>query len=451
MPTPDSGNRRSRMATLALVVALLGAASMLYFHLGLFRPQVRKVAAAKHLAGEYALGDDFYPIWLTLKLRLGGRNDPYGPETTREIQTGLFGRPLEGRLPTDPPADYRTFAYPAYADLLLWPVAEVPFPILRIAWVALLVVLTAASVFLWTQALRWNPGRIWLSIILLLALCNYPVLEGLYAAQLGLLVGFLLAASLLSLVRDRLLLAGVLMALSTIKPQMTLLAILYLLIWSVHDWRRRGRFLMAFFATMILLTGASLAVWPNWIESWKNVILGYHRYATPPLALDLLGWAPGAHSNIVLIMITLVAAFVFSWRFGGVAAGSHEFWLSVSVLLALTAVTVLPGQAVYDHVILLPGILLLACRKEREHPGPIFRSLLLVGAAVLLWPWLASLALIALRPFIGAERLYSSAVFALPLRTAGPLPFVVLALLALALRMQLRRQAGLTPATDPRR
>jgi hypothetical protein len=150
-------------------------------------------------------------------------------------------------------------------------------------------------------------------------------------------------------------------------------------------------------------------------------------------------------------MITLVAAFVFSWRFGGVAAGSHEFWLSVSVLLALTAVTVLPGQAVYDHVILLPGILLLACRKEREHPGPIFRSLLLVGAAVLLWPWLASLALIALRPFIGAERLYSSAVFALPLRTAGPLPFVVLALLALALRMQLRRQAGLTPATDPRR
>ena len=98
MPTPDSGNRRSRMATLALVVALLGAASMLYFHLGLFRPQVRKVAAAKHLAGEYALGDDFYPIWLTLKLRLGGRNDPYDPETTREIQTGLFGRPLEGRL-----------------------------------------------------------------------------------------------------------------------------------------------------------------------------------------------------------------------------------------------------------------------------------------------------------------------------------------------------------------
>jgi hypothetical protein len=449
MSTLDSGNRRSRKATLALMVALLGAASMLYFHLGLFRPQVRKVAAAKHLAGEYAFGDDFYPIWLTLRRRMGGRSDPYDRETTREIQAGLFGRPLEGRLPTDPPADYRTFAYPAYADLLLWPAAEVPFRVLRIAWVALLTALTAASVFLWAQALGWSPGRIWLLIIILLALCNYPVLEGLYAGQLGLLAGFLLAASLLSLVRGRLLLSGVLMALSTIKPQMTLLAILYLSIWSVHDWRRRGRFLVAFFATMILLTGASLAVWPNWVESWKNVILGYHRYATPPLALDLLGWMPGAHSNIVLIVITLGAAFVFSWRFGGVATASYEFWLSVSILLALTAITVLPGQAVYDHVILLPGILLLACRGG-EHSNPVFRLLLLVAAAVLLWPWLASLAVIALRPFIGAERIYSSVVFSLPLRTAGPLPFVILALLALALRMQLRRQVGLTTATDPR-
>jgi hypothetical protein len=442
MPAPDSANRRSRMAALALGLALLGAASMVYYHLVLFRPQVRKVAAAKHLAGEYAFGDDFYPIWVTSRRRAGRRRDPYSREATQEIQAGLFGRPLEGQLPTDPPPDYRTFAYPAYVDLLLWPAAEVPFPVLRIAWVALLAVLAGASVVLWTRALRWTPGQIWLSVILLLALCNYPVLEGLYAGQLGILVGFLLAASLLSLVRGRLLFAGVLLGLATIKPQMTLLAILYLLLWSVHDWRRRGRFAISFCATMMLLTGASLAVWPNWIESWKNVILGYHRYATPPLALDLLGWKPGLHSNIVLIIVTLVAASIFSWRYRRATADSHEFWLSVSGLLALTAITVLPGQAVYDHVILLPGILLLACRKEQGHQGPIFRLLLLVAAGVLLWPWLASLGLIALRPFIGTEQFYSSAVFALPLRTAGPLPFTVLALLALALRKQLRRQSG---------
>lgn len=438
------------MAALALVLALVGAASMLYYHLGLFRPQVRKAAAAQHLAGEYAFGDDFYPIWLTSKRSLSGRSDPYSQEATKEIQTGLFGRPLEGQFPTDPPPDYRTFAYPAYVDLLLWPAAEGPFAVIRIAWVALLAALVAASVILWTQALGWTPSRICLSVTLLLALCNYPVLEGLYAGQPGLLVGFLLAASFLSLVRGRMLFAGFLTALTTIKPQMTLLAILYLLIWSVHDWRRRKRFIISFCATMMLLTGASLAVWPNWIESWKDVVLGYHRYATPPLALDLLGWNPGAYSNIVLILITLVATFVFSWRYGSATADSYEFWLTVSILLALTAITVLPGHAVYDHVILLPGILLIACRKEQGHPGPIFRWLFLVAAGVLLWPWLASLGLIALRPFIGAKEFYSSAVFALPLRTAGPLPFVVLALLALALRAMLQRQAELISASVPR-
>src|ERR1700690_4516377 len=133
MSAPDSGNRpSSRFALLSLSLALLGAAAMVYYHLALFMPRVLEVSATRNLAGGYAVGNDFYPVWLTSREWLRERRDPYSAEVTREIQQGLFGRPLDPRIPTDPLTDYRTFAYPAFSDLLFWPAAEFPFPVVRV-------------------------------------------------------------------------------------------------------------------------------------------------------------------------------------------------------------------------------------------------------------------------------------------------------------------------------
>jgi hypothetical protein len=57
-----------------------------------------------------------------------------------------------------------------------------------------------------------------------------PWLEGLFAEQLGLLVGFVLAASFAALLRQRLVLSGSLLALTLIKPQMMALVAAYLLL-----------------------------------------------------------------------------------------------------------------------------------------------------------------------------------------------------------------------------
>jgi len=438
-------NRPSRTAALALCFGFVGAASMVYYQFGLFMPRVKTVLAAKRLAGPYAFGADIYPIWLTSREWRQERRDLYSPAITREIQIGLFGRPLDARIPTDPPTDYRTFAYPAYCDLLFWPASELPFATFRIVWTALLATLIAAAVFCWTQALSWRVSWTWLAIIVLLTICSYPELEGLYAGQLGLLVGFLLAASLLAIARDHLVLAGFLMAITTIKPQMTLLAIMYLFFWSMSDWRQRSRFSLSFFATMFLLIAASLAVWPHWIPSWLGVVRGYDRYSTPPLISELLGPTLGPHGGIALIVVALIVAVVLGWYLRGAATGSDQFWMALSLLLAITTIALLPGQSVFDHVILLPGIFMLASRWQSHYSSPIFRTLLAVGTAVLLWPWLSSLALIALRPLLRPEVFSSKTVFLLPLRTAAAFPFVVLGLLVLALRTRQTLDSAATP------
>jgi hypothetical protein len=436
MSASDFETRHSFLfAYLVLGLALVGAVSMLDYHLHFFIPRVLAVRAAKQLGNGYAFGDDFYPVWLTTRQWRTERRDPYSSEMTRQIQTGLFGRPLDAQHPYDPPVDYREFAYPAFTELILWPASALEFPTLRPILLALLALLTAASIYFWMLALDWRVHRIWLAVLLVLTLCNYPVLEAFFAEQPGLIVGFLLATAALALRRDRLMLAGALLALSLMKPQMTVLAAAYLLLWSLAD-QRRFRFCAGFLITALLLMGASLWIWPNWVRQWTQILLGYHRYATPPLVSFLPGQTLGKYLGPIAILILLGLGGGLAWKNRRAAADSPAFWLTLSLLLAITSVALLPGQAIYDHVILIPGILLLLqYRSDLGKSGRVPRTLLMLGAIVLFWPWIAAFALIAAHPFLTTASF--DYVFALPIRTAASLPFAVLALLACATRIRL--------------
>ena len=438
-------------STLAFWLALIGAGSMLYYHQALFMPRVVAVRTAEGLGNGYSFGNDFYQVWLTSRQLLLIRSDPYSPEMTREIQMGLYGRPLDPTRPGDP-IDRRVFPYPAFADLLFWPTAEFPFPPVRVVIVLIFAALTFASVLLWLRALDWRLSWNWRAVILLLTLCSYPVLEALFAAQLGLLVAFLLAASLLAVRRNRFLPAGFLMAITTIKPQVTMLAIVYFLIWTLYDWRARGRFFIGFVSTLALLVGASLAAMPHWIQSWTHTVLAYRHYTRPPLVTEVLTAPLGSRfagpATFVLTVASIILAIMLAWRNRAAAYGSFAFWSTLTLLLSITTITILPGQAVYDHVILLPGIILLVrYRRVLLDAGRVLRLLLAIGGLVLFWPWIAAFTLIVLRPWIAPATFNSTALFSLPIRTAASLPFAVLGLLAWMRRAQGR--VGVNPVIDP--
>ncbi|MGA2347805.1 MAG: hypothetical protein ABSF93_17475, partial [Candidatus Sulfotelmatobacter sp.] len=105
---------------------------MIYYHQELFLPRAATALAAEGLGNGYSFVNDFYQVWLTSQEWLRHGRDPYSAEMTREIQTGLYGRPLDPNRPSDP-IDRRIFPYPFYADLLFWPAAEFPFAPLRVA------------------------------------------------------------------------------------------------------------------------------------------------------------------------------------------------------------------------------------------------------------------------------------------------------------------------------
>src|SRR5215469_9066985 len=336
-----------RRSHIYLLFAFVLSSGTVYFHLRMFLPYAAQLRSTKGLGGGYSFGTDFYPIWLTAREAQLNHSNPYTAEMTRKIQIGVFGRPLDPRNPSDPPPECRAFAYPAFTDLILWPLSLLPFGIVRICLAVALAGITAASIPLWLTALQYRVSRGQLLALIMFTLSSYSALEGLFAVQPGLLVAFLMAASFAAMVKDRLFVAGSLFAFALIKPQVSALVLAYLLVWSFSDWRKRRSFAIGFFVWSGLLTITSLIVWPRWIMQWLSVLSAYRSYTPPPLISYSLGPKLGPFLSTALIAVSLILI----WRTRSVPATSSLFLLNASLLLAISSITLVPGQAVYDHLI----------------------------------------------------------------------------------------------------
>jgi hypothetical protein len=420
---------------------------MVYYHLCIFVPRAMEVRAAQGFGNGYSFGADFYPIWLTSREGLLHHSDPYSPEMTRQIQIGLFGRALDTPSPAAP-RDYRAFAYPAFVDLLFLPLGLLPFSLVRVGLALILPPATALSIVFWLRAFRLRASSAMLASLILLILSSYVVLEGLFAEQVGLLVGFILAASLAMLVDGKLFFSGSLLALTLIKPQMIVLVVAYLLFWSFDQWRVRWRLVGGFLFVSALLGVSSLLVWPHWIPEWLQAVFGYRQYSTPPLVPYLLGAQMGSRLGPFLIAALLVGAIALAWRMRDASPTSTEFALTISLLLAVTAITLLPGHAVYDQVVLLPGVLLIVLSwRGLAASSHLFRVVLGVTALALFWQWILAPVVIAMRQIL-SHQLFVSTVLTLPIRTAGSIPFGVLALLGLMMRQVRQKQLAAIETID---
>jgi glycosyl transferase family 87 len=388
---------------------------------------------------------DLYPRWLGAReLLLHGRN-PYSPEVTREIQVGYYGRELDGNRPGDP-KDQQGFVYPAYVAFLLAPTVQLPFEQVRVGFGWMLIMLTAVSVLLWLRVVGWWPHTSDVVMIMLLTLGSFPAIQGFKLQQLSLVVTALIAAASALLVRGQLVAAGVVLALATIKPQLVLPMVLWLLLWTASDWQQRQRFVWGFGATMALLLGGSEILLPGWFGNFLTAAREYRGYAGGMSMLDVLlsrGWGRSA-AGLLVAVVALVC-----WRFRRERWDAPYFALMIALVLVVTVI-VIPMFAPYNYLLVLPTLLLLA----RDWPplwseGAVARTGLLVTAGVVAWSWVAALGLA-----VGSVMLPAATVqkrWWLPLYTSAkvPIPLVCLMPLSVLVVSAWRKMRSRVPAPQP--
>jgi Glycosyltransferase family 87 len=407
---------------LGLALALLLAFSMCFYVQHVLIAH-QETDAALHGTPRGNLSD-LYPRWLGARELLLRHRDPYSADVTREIQTGYYGRPLDPSRISDP-KDQQGFAYPAYVVFLLAPTIGLPFADVQAGFRWFLLALIIATVLLWLRTLRWRPSLTTTVILIVLTLGSFQVLQGIKLQQLSLLVAGLIAACALALTEDYSALAGILLALATIKPQLVLLLGSWLLLWAFSDWRRRQNFIWGFVSTLVILCASAEYVLPSWIWRFRDAITAYRQYNDGAgSVLDVLVTPLWGTVLTVLILLALAATF---WRFRRASPNSAAFHLMLVLVLAVTVV-IAPKAAPYNQVLLLPAILLsVHFWRPLWQKNRLTRITLLASSLIISWPWLAATGLTVASLFLPAQLVQQA--WAVPVWTSLAIPLCVALLL----------------------
>lgn len=331
---------------------------------------------------------DFYSRWMGARAYFQQGRSPYSDEVSRQIQAGIYGRPLR------PGEDLYLFAYPFYTALLIAPLTLLPYPWAAAVWLVVLQASLMGALLFALALYRWRlpPGL--MALLGLWTLLFYPHWRGLLLGQFIILVFLFLILTLWALSQRRDGLAGVALALTTIKPQGVFLVIPLLLLWAVSQ--RRWRFIAVFAFTLGALVTTSFLMQPGWLADFLQQALAYPAYTVyPPYLLTSATWVL-AHvalptlgtSGETGIMLALLAVLAWAW-WREACSGWASFHWTLGLTLVVSQLAV-PRTATPNYIVfLLPLIALFHSLYQRAGVAALVAALL----ALFFGPWVVFLAL----------------------------------------------------------
>lgn len=167
-------------------------------------------------------------------------------------------------------ADY---PYPLWTLITLLPFTVWPFGISQLLWFIFNLFTLAASLVVLIRVFEWNTSPVFFLSILFLGGYFLPILTSLWLGQLTIFLLLILVLTAYTFKHQQWTWLGIVLGLSFLKPQLMILLVGFLLLWSL--WNRRWQVLTSFGLTMIFLVLISLP----FISSPSQLIgggIGYH-------------------------------------------------------------------------------------------------------------------------------------------------------------------------------
>jgi len=338
---------------------------------------LESVAVHAFFTIDFLGASDFYSRWAGARALLVEGRDPYSLEVTEEIQKVIGIDPaVEGE-------GKGGFAYPLYTLFLFWPLIYLPYDWTQAIWMVTLQWVVVATVAGLLGLERWRPSPVGLVGLFLGTLFFYPVARSVMLGQFTLHVTLFLVAALWALQRGRDGWAGVLLAATSVKPQMVIFIVPWLVLWAVGQ--RRWRLMGGLLAGGVLLVLASLALFLRWPISFIDDVRRYSRVAggRNPLAVLMgLVWPGGPeavrYGLAGLLLLAMLAAWRRGWRDDGELFVRAIHW-TIIVSLLVTFQTGTTNQA----LLLIP--LFAWLRRALERWGRWWVLTGISGLQVALW------------------------------------------------------------------
>lgn len=304
-------------------------------------------------------GVEFRVVWAGARAYAINAISPYSEIVATEVQRQVYGRTAREGEPV-----FRV-DIPLHTILAMTPLALIDdFSQARAWWMVLsqvgLVMLTLAG-FSLTQ---WRAPLLLRVAITLFSLFWVHAALAWVDGSLVLVTALLFAGVLLSLRAEADEVAGILLALATLKAEAGILFLVYILAWSGSQrrWGVPGGFIMA----LIVLFGINWIFQPDWLWEFARATTA-NLQSGPLVGLGVLLEArlPGVGIRASQVLTGLVAAILMvEWYASRHGDFRHMLWASM-LTLTLTPLSGLPTEPSNHAILFLPLLLALSIMDER--------------------------------------------------------------------------------------
>jgi hypothetical protein len=239
-------------------------------------------------------GTDMTTRWVGTRNLIKAGINPYSEEGQRLIEEAYFGHRLS---PTERfTRDNQHFVYPLYVIFIYLPLVYMDISnAYLLFWIINLTIIILTCFFLIKLIKITNHNTTFISLIGLL-IASPVVFYSLQSRQLIVLVFGLLIISLYILLNTNtvgyLFLAGIMLFMTTIKPQSSLLALAYFFVILLPSWADKKRIIslwIGFLTMAIFSLVITNQLVPGWIFDFINELKQYRIYAGSTGAESLLG------------------------------------------------------------------------------------------------------------------------------------------------------------------
>jgi len=206
--------------------------------------------------------------------------------------------------------------------------------------------------------IRWSISPVRVAVMILFSVLWYHGARIIIIGQFAGIEALLLVGALLLIYTEQDGFAGLLLALSTTKPQMAYLIIPFVLIWAYSN--RRFTIYSGFFGSLLAMFLVSLFFIPNWPMQMIWQLMEYPSYTERigSLISILAGSIPGISRQLSIILNVffwgyLLIEWILAW-------GKDRNWFLWTALMTLVLTNFLVLRtATTNYVMMFPALLLI--------------------------------------------------------------------------------------------
>jgi hypothetical protein len=323
-------------------------------------------------------GNDYLARWNGAHAWLSSGTSPYDPSVSLQTQFAFYGRPAR----PEEGEDVAHFVYPFYTMIFLAPFAWTNYPFSRALFMTFLEIGLLVIAQLGLKQAKWKPTPFQAAVLLLCIFLNYISVRSIILGQFAVINSLLIIAALYCIMRKRDIPAGILLSLSTCKPQMIFLLLPFLVFWGLAQ--NRKQLVISTTVSLVFLFVLSEILLPGWIHQWAAQLLEYPTYTGRIGSLieeAVHFFAPRSSGSIsVVLQICLVALLlVFWWRSFKSPETGIFYWTATLTLVITNLVALRTATPHYLVFIPLLFIFLKNLFDSKQHIRAIVWLFLLIA------------------------------------------------------------------------